>query len=548
MNIRGHLLGMALAAVMPLIGQPSPDIEHVFLVDVSGSMRSTLGPPSSEARAFLARNLWQDAGVFRPSQTAMLRTFTVPGFDTLEHRGSMDAKVLERILLERMPISNRDTDLRHALQVASAAAGKKLTLAWILTDNANDPKGTGADIENTRQFYGDLFQGDRRVRRVYFFPIGQHKLVLYLLLISPDPALNGLDIDAFEDRLTAFGRRLGAPRIRVKPVGGESPLEIDRHLTTQVGSGVWGEVIGSGTKAEVIVHGLKEGQPLAATFQLRLRSRFDEWRIETAHVESARIQALRSDDFENIEPQMSAGLSPTLISADPRGVSVLTYSLSLGSQGEAPTPKAAFFHAPAFLPDSTGIVNGRLVVRIGSPKLRFKIFNDDATTRAVRSIFHLEDIEYFVPRAAADQAIRLDMSLPLRFEVKYDFWPRLLAVCVVGPALIILLALLLLSRRRPLRCRLEGYQNEPFALLCGRRVPLSSDSGTLAWLSRDALGRVVCRPEAGVLLNGKPQACRLGNGSALTVQKGEIEYPYRLELLNTDGMKPDGGTEARQYY
>jgi hypothetical protein len=89
-----------------------------------------------------------------------------------------------------------------------------------------------------------------------------------------------------------------------------------------------------------------------------------------------------------------------------------------------------------------------LVVRIGSPKLRFKIFNDDATTRAVRSIFHLEDIEYFVPRSVADQVIRLDLSLPVRFEVRYDFWPRLLAVCVLGPSIIIPLAWFVLSRRR----------------------------------------------------------------------------------------------------
>ena len=166
MNLRRCLLGMALAAAIPLIAQPGPDIEQTFLVDVSGSMRSTLGLPSSEARAFLSRNLWKDTGLFRPSQAATMGTFTVPGFDTLEYRGTMDARALERILLERMPISNRDTDLRHALRVASAAPSKKLRLAWLLTDNANDPKGTGADIDNTRQFYGDLFQGDPRVRRV----------------------------------------------------------------------------------------------------------------------------------------------------------------------------------------------------------------------------------------------------------------------------------------------------------------------------------------------------------------------------------------------
>ena len=176
------------------------------------------------------------------------------------------------------------------------------------------------------------------------------------------------------------------------------------------------------------MRGLKEGQPLRGRFELRVRSRFDEWRVSDAQVENTRLDKLESADFPISTSQMAARLTPTRVSVDPRSATSITYALDLGELNEPQTPKAPFFKLAAFNPDGQGVVQGRIVLRIGNPKLTLQIFNDDATAQAVKSVFHLEDIGYFVPRAAAGRELRLDFAQRVEFDVGYNYLRRWLVV------------------------------------------------------------------------------------------------------------------------
>jgi hypothetical protein len=120
-------------------------------------MRSTLGLPSSEARAFLSQNLWQDTGLFLPSQSATLGTFTVPGFDTLEYRGTMDAKALERM---------RESE-RRLFEIAQGQEG---------FFTAKQAKAAGF-AESTRPYHvrvGNWIREHRGIYRLALFPIVEH--------------------------------------------------------------------------------------------------------------------------------------------------------------------------------------------------------------------------------------------------------------------------------------------------------------------------------------------------------------------------------------
>ena len=127
----------------------------MLLVDVSGSMRNTLGPPASPVRGFLAQNLLSSS-LFTAGQPASLYGFTVAGRQTRECQGGFDRAQLEKRLVDGLPITHEDTDLVYVLQMIENEVRRTpksaVTLAWIITDNVNDPHGAGADAKTPAPF------------------------------------------------------------------------------------------------------------------------------------------------------------------------------------------------------------------------------------------------------------------------------------------------------------------------------------------------------------------------------------------------------------
>ncbi len=535
--------GLHAAAQGPSSGLPK--FQHVFLFDVSGSMASTIGPPHSAARAFLSQGLYSAPRIFEEGQPVVAYSFTVAGKESREYEGALRRKALQELLENRLAVTRRDTDLVHALAMAESSmdrTGKRVTLAWILTDNANDPHGSGADIQNTRSFYEAMFREGSPIRRMYFFPLKDYRLVLYLLVCSPDPSLRGLDLDAFEDALRGIETALRVPRIRAKPVGGDSPLQIDNRIVfSGDAAGVTAEVIGAGRRSTMVVHGLREGEPLRGTFRLRVRSRFDEWRVEGARIETTRLEGLESADFPDITGRMSASLTPNGLAVNPRSATSIVYALELGASGDTPAPKAPLFTWAAFNPQGFGEIRGKLVVKIGQPRLKLNIFNDPATTAAVRSIFHLEDIEYFVPRAAAEKEMRLDFVQPLEFEIAYAWGRRWAAAGGIFIAL--LLAALFLRRAlvQAVACRLLGYSDSTIVIRGAQPFPIAPDGMAIAELRKSIGGGIECRPYAGTTINGQSAPVKAGHGADLELRNGEKSHRYTLEIVS---QAESAGTKA----
>lgn len=505
---------------------------YVFLFDVSGSMNETgkLRAANSPTRQYLAQHIFANPEMFHEGQPASVYTFTVKC--RREFSGPLRYSTVQNMLLTGLPITHENTDLIETLRTAEAEHAQNakggITLAWILTDNANDPAGNGPDEVNTRSFYAEMFREESLAQRMYFFPLKDLKLVLYLLVFAPDASLQGMDIDAFEDSLVRFARALGAPKIRAKPVGGERPLEL-AGLTSDE-EGVMAEMISSGAKGLLRVKGLKEGKPLNGIFRLHVRSRFDEWRVEAAQVEAVSLQDLQSEDFPNIAGKAPARLSPRDVSVDPRMQTTKVYTLDLG-EGEDQAPEAPFFTPAALNPDNYGVIRGKLVIKIGDPRLTLKIFNDPATTQAMESVFRLRDIEYFVPKSAAGKAMRLDLAIPVEFDVGYNSLPRWAALGGVFLVLAGGTTWLLLGRRNAVECRLIGYQEDTFRLMPASAFPIAPSGARVAELRKSMFGQIVCKGMPGVIVNGRP-AARVGNGSPIEIKAGEAEYSYRLEVLS----------------
>jgi hypothetical protein len=224
------------------------------------------------------------------------------------------------------------------------------------------------------------------------------------------------------------------------------------------------------------------------------------------------------------------------------------YSLALG-EADAPVPSASFFKPAALVPEATGVVTGRFIVKVGSPKLDLQIFNDEGTTAAVRTIFHLEDIGYFVPRAAAGKEMRLDFVQLVRFEVAYNTWLRWLALggllALLGATAIVLL----MRGRKAIYCRLVGYQEDLIRLTGATPFAIAPEGRTLALLQKSLSGGVECKPSPGVRVNGKASAVALRHGAQVEIRTDDRTYAYAFEMAagGAPADKP-GPSAGNDYY
>jgi hypothetical protein len=509
-----------------------------------------LGRAQSSTRQYLADHLFAAPELFVEGAPATVYSFTVKC--RREFSGSLRHSTIQNMLLTGLPVTHENTDLVETLRTAEAEYNQNgpdgITLAWILTDNANDPAGSGADEVNTRSFYSEMFRDGTPAQRMYFFPLKDLKLVLYLLVFAPDATLHGVDIDKFEDQLAHFARALGAPKIRAKPVGGERPLELAGLTSMQ--DGVLAEMIGSGAKGTLRIAGLKEGAPLMGQLKLHVRSRFDEWRINDAKVEVVSLQDLQSDDFLNVSGRMPARLDPRDVSVDPHSQTGKVYTLDLG-QGDEPVLRASFFTLAALNPEGHGTITGKLVIKIGDPKLTLKIFNDPATTEAIQSIFHLRDIEYFVPKSAAGNAMRLDLIIPVQFDAEYNWLQRWGAIAAMLVVLTAGAFFIWASKNKAVECRLLGYQEDTFRLTPGSVFPIAVGGVRIAELNKSVFGGIKCKPMRGVTVNGKLVPVSVANGSPIELAQGDDGYSYRLEVVagrRSPQPKPEAGAQSGGFY
>jgi hypothetical protein len=525
-------------------------ISHVHFLDASGSMNRILGPRGSPPRAQLGRAIEAIPKELNSDSIRGVHVFNTATSQIPLPGGSWSPAAIARFIRDQLP-SSGDTDLVKVLEAGTQAAESNaggITFVWVLTDNVNDPRGQGADARNTREFYGHLFRQPSLVRRVYFFPLRDVRVVLYVLVLSGEAGIAKLDLDRLENAMETYGRAISAPRIRAKPVGGEQPIEIDRRITFEgLDEDIRAEVVGQGRRAILRVGGLKEGEPLRGTFRVRLRSRFNEWRIADAKVKDTTLRGLTSDDFPNISGRMSARLTPSAVTIDPRSLSAVRYALELGTSGDAPVPKARFFTGAAFNPEGVGLIRGQLALRVEEVKLALKIFNDPAATEAIQSVFQLRDIEYFVPRERQADELRLDFTLPVEFEVGYVHWTRWLALAVPIVALALASVFLISGGKRRAYLRLEGYSAQPLLIEAGKPLVIAPGGQTLARLELTRTGRLVCRPNGNATINGRRDAATITPGGMIVIESQGAEYRYRAELVKTAATAPKPGGSGGMY-
>jgi hypothetical protein len=214
------------------------------------------------------------------------------------------------------------------------------------------------------------------------------------------------------------------------------------------------------------------------------------------------------------------------------------YALELGAGGDAPVPQAPFFTWAAWNPDGFGTVRGRLVLRIGDVDLRLQIFNDPTATEAIKNVFSLHDIEYFVPKKFHERELRLDFAVPVEFEVEYRHWPRWLATVVSLLAVVALLLFLFAGGARVRYLRLVGYSEEPLRLAPGKPQAFAPGGRPVAEFRLTRRGAIVCRPIGDAKVNGSVKQTTVLPGSMVVIVSEGLEYSYRADVVQAPAAAP----------
>jgi hypothetical protein len=132
------------------------------------------------------------------------------------------------------------------------------------------------------------------------------------------------------------------------------------------------------------------------------------------------------------------------------------------------------------------------------------------------------------------QAARLDFSMPVDFEVKYNYVPRWIAAGLMGLVFCGASAFLLLGSKRSTNVRLHGLSPQPFRVAAGQPVPIAPAGTPLARIETDWKGTLRCKPLGnGVLVNGRRGAVPLKNGTDVEISADGATYRYRVEIINS---------------
>ncbi len=354
---------------------PPASVEHVLMMDVSGSMgKGGYGDRTrfaEETRGLLERLLAPDGTLLRGQDPLVLFPFADPQTELAEDRKPVEGLDLGGLRPALEGLSGPGggaTDLRAALERALARPRRTpATVFWILTDNENNFQGQRSD----EPFYL-LLRDAPELRNVYFVPLAAPRsasgsagagekagaLVLYLAVASNRADARWLDpfVKQVEKRLgSTLGFSVQAILFRPLYVREDQPLlDVGRKVFSDPGRGLppdqWPVAARDASRYTLVLRPQSGGDSFQGRLRLTFLNRLDGWRIENARLEEPSVRELGPP------LRTRAAFDRRSLSVEPRQESTDSYILT--------------FHVPRAgrraAPDFNAEVEMRATVRIGS--------------------------------------------------------------------------------------------------------------------------------------------------------------------------------------
>lgn len=381
-----------------------PSLDHVVMIDVSGSMRergyadrTSWGP---EIPGFLKNLLQQGTPFFGEHSKMLLLPFSDVTTDPKERRVALGPAPLGDIglrFMEIAPPGGGATDMPRALDLAQRMlhACPHPGIVWLLTDNENNFETNQSD----HKFYERL-RDSPDYEFVYLFPLANPAqkpndcLVMYLL-IPPRlmEATEAAELAKEVERRTGFGGMLFRP---LYTESDSTTLDFSKELTLDAPGRHKIEQEGGQT---VLYY--QEGEKLQGNLRFRIRSRLKGWKVEGATLQDAEVQlSVPSIYVDGSESKLKWQVTPNTLEVEPEKDSLTMFSLQIsGPQGKPielrRRPAQMMTHLfDSYLPAVEGDVRMKAVLHIDQGQLRHQV--PGAMQERLAAVPRLAEIETYM--------------------------------------------------------------------------------------------------------------------------------------------------------
>jgi hypothetical protein len=383
-----------------------PTLDHVILVDVSGSMRNR-GYATRESWApdlpqFLGKLLTPEGAYFGGDSHFTLRPFSDVATDQKESRvaiGPAPVATFNERFPEMKPPGGGATDMARALDLGQLMlqASKHPGIIWLITDNENN----FATNQSDKAFYERL-RDSPDYNHIYLFPLADPQnhpndsLVLYLLV--PPRTLSASEVSelaAEVEKRTGFGGMLFRP---LYSETNSTTLDFSKELTLETPGKHRVEQEGGQT-----VLYFQEGQKLTGSLRFRIRSRLKGWKVTGATLDDADVEL-------NVPPLYVGGnksklqwkVTPKALEVAPEQDSLTLFSLQMNGPNGQPILLARrtsqmFSHLFAkYLPEVQGDVKMKAVLHVDEGNLQHEVAPE--MQERLAAVPHLAEVEEYMVR------------------------------------------------------------------------------------------------------------------------------------------------------
>lgn len=360
-----------------------PTLDHVILVDVSGSMRQH-GYSDRQSWApdlpDLLKALVQPEGkFFSEASQFTLRPFSDEATDKKESRIALGPAPLADFATrweEVTPPGGGATDMSRALAIAQLMlqASSHPGVVWLITDNENNFSTNQSD----HSFYQSL-RDSPDYSYVYLFPLGDPKkrpndcLVMYLLV--PPRVLETREVAELAkevEKRTHFGGMLFRPLYNETD---STTLDFSKELTFEAPGKHKMEQEGGQT-----VLYFNEGDKLQGNLRFRIRSRLKGWKVQGASLEDADVELRVPPIYEGgSKTKLSWQVTPKTLEVAPEQDSMTMFSLQLAGPEGKPivlqrrTSQMLTHLFASWLPEVQGDVRMKAVLHVDQGNLTHEV-------------------------------------------------------------------------------------------------------------------------------------------------------------------------------
>ncbi|MBL8151524.1 MAG: VWA domain-containing protein [Blastocatellia bacterium] len=455
---------------------------HIILLDASGSMKKAY---LSGLRDWLIQPML-DSGVIGSGERVIVRTFDKRGntaFQKEDPQRKFIGNFDKAAILSAIPTSETSlgafTSIPEALELAlTDIEGLNISgnvFIWLITDNVQDVSGSGDDPISP--FYEKIYS-DPNFKNIYFFPIVREgetdALVMYALNYSKTEAFTS--VATLMDRI---GRSINQRPVLFRPIR-LSSLELDRANITFEGED------GQSQLAELedgkIVVNVSAGQQVLGKIKFKLKSKFREWKIESADVSNAKVVISGSQVLDLQEGEtFQWKLDPKTLEVGPQETTKRVYAIDLSS-GKTITATVPSFLDTFFLEPEIN-VPATISFEVENPRMRLAFFDDAELADKIRRIKGLEEIEQFLmPRQLASSTRNLALEIPILIKVKEPAKPIWILVLLGAVGMIGIVSLTVMLGSQTV-FRLNGPDGESI-------IKLRLFSNTPIFVSSEQVGMI----------------------------------------------------------